>query len=271
MEYLQIDETKCQKDGLCAALCPHQLISMESGGPRAVDTADQRCVACGHCVAVCPQGAVSHGRAQPEQCKLLEPNWRLDPERVSQMIRGRRSVRRFRPQRVSRETLEQMVATARYAPSGFNIQPVRWTVVHGPEQVRQVATLVVEWMRGVVAAGAPIAQAVAMPQLIAGWDAGRDPITYGAPHLICAHAPETAPAGSVSCIVALSYLELAGVAHGVGTCWAGFVQMAAETPGIREALALPVGSTCGGLLMVGHPQYQFRRVPPRRPAEIHWT
>ncbi|WP_234815037.1 nitroreductase family protein, partial [Noviherbaspirillum denitrificans] len=41
-------------------------------------------------------------------------------------MRGRRSVRAFLPEPVSRETVEEILAVARFAPSGTNIQP--WKV-----------------------------------------------------------------------------------------------------------------------------------------------
>lgn len=48
-------------------------------------------------------------------------------------IKTRRSVRRFAPQPVARETLQTVVDAARYAPSWKNTQTTRYFIVDSPE------------------------------------------------------------------------------------------------------------------------------------------
>ena len=50
---------------------------------------------------------------------------------VSDAIKQRKSVRAYLPREVERETIEQIIDTARYAPSGVNTQPWRVAVVNG--------------------------------------------------------------------------------------------------------------------------------------------
>ena len=53
MDYLIVDESKCQKDGICAGVS-HDCHSTpkEDGYPEIAR--DGICLVCGHCVAVCP-------------------------------------------------------------------------------------------------------------------------------------------------------------------------------------------------------------------------
>ena len=51
-------------------------------------------------------------------------------------IETRRSVRRFKDEPVSRETLEELVRLASYAPSWKNTQTVRWAAVSGEKKDR---------------------------------------------------------------------------------------------------------------------------------------
>ncbi len=51
-------------------------------------------------------------------------------------IETRRSVRRFKDEPVSRETLEELVRLASYAPSWKNTQTVRWTALTGAKKDR---------------------------------------------------------------------------------------------------------------------------------------
>ncbi|QNE32392.1 hypothetical protein F1C10_10855 [Sphingomonas sp. NBWT7] len=51
-------------------------------------------------------------------------------------VRSRRSVRAFRPDPVSQETIRALIDTARCAPSGTNIQPWKVHVVSGATRER---------------------------------------------------------------------------------------------------------------------------------------
>jgi len=57
---------------------------------------------------------------------------------VTEAITQRRSIRRFKPDSVSRETILQLLEAARLAPSGSNRQPWRFLVVTDPEERRQL-------------------------------------------------------------------------------------------------------------------------------------
>ncbi len=46
-----------------------------------------------------------------------------------QLVRSRRAVRNFRPDPVPEETLQRLLEAARWAPSGYNLQPARFHVV----------------------------------------------------------------------------------------------------------------------------------------------
>jgi nitroreductase len=50
---------------------------------------------------------------------------------LSEVIKGRRSVRRFRPEPVPRDVIEKILELAQWAPSGMNRQDWRFIVVEG--------------------------------------------------------------------------------------------------------------------------------------------
>ena len=54
-------------------------------------------------------------------------------------IRGRRSIRRYTGEPISRETVEQIVALASYAPSWKNTQVARYTVVTDRAVIEKIA------------------------------------------------------------------------------------------------------------------------------------
>jgi len=60
----------------------------------------------------------------------------LDPTAVltvAEAAESRRSIRRYEPEPIPREDLEEILRLTGLAPSAFNAQPWRWIVVETPE------------------------------------------------------------------------------------------------------------------------------------------
>jgi nitroreductase len=77
--------------------------------------------------------------------------------------------------------------------------------------------------------------------------------------------------GSHGGAMAITYLEIAAVSLGVGTCWAGYVFIgAAHSPELHAALGLPNGQRCAGAVLVGRAAVAHLRIPARRSPTIHW-
>jgi len=266
-----IDRTGCLEDGRCARVCPSGYVTAGPGGAPVEHPDTARCIACGQCVSVCPAGAVTLGNELPAALEPLRPGWRLDAGRVGQLLRGRRSTRAFRAEPLPHPALAGLLATAQYAPSGHNVQPIQWTVLEDRAGVRAVAEATAAWMRRTVAAGAPLAGALGLPGLLAQWDDGRDVLCRGAPHLVVAHAPASDPGGTIAGAIAITYLELAAVSIGAGTCWAGYVFVAAGlAPEVSAALGVPEGRRCCGAALVGLPELEHLRIPARRAPTVLW-
>jgi nitroreductase len=101
------------------------------------------------------------------------------------------------------------------------------------------------------------------------WEKGLDPILRNAPHLVIIHAPDDWIWSSADSVIALTQFELAAVARGIGTCWAGFLMRAANGhPPVREALGIPADHSVFGALMFGFPRYRYHRIPARQGARI---
>jgi nitroreductase len=148
---------------------------------------------------------------------------------------------------------------------------VEWTVFTDREKIRNLAGLAVDWMRSLLKKDPQPAYAPYMPMIVAAWDAGKDVVLWKAPVLIVASAPRSDANGLVDVTLALSYLELAAVALGLGTCWAGLMQGALLSSSlIREAVGLPEGHAHHYPLMVGYPKPKYFRLPERRTPKIHF-
>lgn len=75
----------------------------------------------------------------------------------------------------------------------------------------------------------------------------------------------------MDCAIAVTYLELAERAGGLGTCWAGFLVAAAgRDPRIAEYLGLPAGHGIFGALMIGYPRFRYHGIPEKNRAIVDW-
>jgi nitroreductase len=202
----------------------------------------------------------------PGDCSSLETGWRLNPEQVEQLVKGRRSIRRYRPGPVERSILEELFEIVRYAPTGGNSQTVHWLVFTDPEEIGRLTSIVIDWLRILLVQGVP-----GIKGLLKSWEMGADPILRNAPTLIIAHGAPNDAMGKYSSIIALTTMELASLSFGLGACWAGFLHNAAlNHADVHDALSLPPGHQMHGGLMIGYPEFEYARIPARNPAKVAW-
>lgn len=268
MSLLTIDHQKCTSDGLCAANCPIGIITMNAHGPEPIPGAEQMCLNCGHCVAVCPHGALTLHSMPLENCPPLQKDWQLQPEQVAQFLKGRRSVRSYTSESVPRELLEKIIDVTRFAQTGKNSQTLHWTIIRDSQEIHRIAEATIEWMREIVQRP----QMAWAKALVAAWENGYDPICRSAPHLIFTHVPESqAQMAAIDGAIALTYMALAALPYQLGTCWTGFVMMAAAmSPSVQAALNLPEGHKLLGGMMLGYPKVKYHRIPMRNAARVVW-
>lgn len=263
MDLIEVDAAKCKKDGLCVLVCPSGALEADAeGGPVAADPAV--CNACGHCVAVCPHGALTNSRvAAVDPAEGVRENVRAwpAPAVVDGLLRGRRSIRAYKDTPVPRAVVEALLDVARHAPTASNVQELRWIVTVDPAKVRELA----ERTAAYFAANGQ------RPKYSAMWEQGRDYFLRGAPALAVVYTESEARFGAADCGIALTFLELAAVTRGLGTCWAGLLTFAANAdPAVRQTLGLPEGHVVQGGLMLGYPKARYAGVPPRNPARVRW-
>ena len=273
MNLITIDAEKCKRDGICVAECPVRLLVLKPDAPTPVlvPGADEICIHCGHCVAVCPHGALSHRDMQPESCPPVRPELTIRPEQAEHFLRSRRSIRTYKKAPVPKDVLSKVIDIARFAPSGHNSQPVKWIMIHDSAELHRLTGMVIDWMRYVCKEHPKMAQPLHMDAVIAGWEAGLDPVCRKAPHLIIACGDKTNPMAQTASIIALTYAELAAFSMGLGACWAGYFNAAATFwPPLQQALELPENHVCFGAMMLGYPQYAYHRLPRRKEADITW-
>lgn len=262
MSLITIDRERCTKDGLCIRECPLGLFTAGPDRyPQEIEKAEEMCLDCGHCIAVCPHGALTLKGTKPETLAECQKAGAIASDALIQMMKSRRSIRNYKDTPVPREVMQHLLDAAGHAPTAKNQQTLGWLVIEKRQGVLDLAKLVIEGMR----------KAGVMQPLVDAFDAGHDVVFRGAPNLVIAHAPPESVLPQVDCTIALTYFELAAWTKGIGTCWAGFLLMAAaHDPGLEKHLGVPEGHKIYGALMAGYPNVHYRRIPNRKTRNIKW-
>lgn len=262
-----VDLEKCTRCGLCSQVCPSGIIRVNENGPLLI--APKACIRCGHCVAVCPHAALDHNRNPLQNQVEMAGFPQLTEEEAERFLRGRRSIRAYKAEKVDPEILRQLLNVARFAPSGGNSQGVSFMVLGDPLVLKQISAAVIDWLEEQIRQEIPWAKPYAGMAKIYR-DTGYDVVLRGAPHLVLALTSVKNPIGRDNGRYALTYAELFAPSIGLGSCWAGFFEMAAfgGDAHVLELIGIPETKTIAGALMVGKPKYQYQRLVDRNPLEV---
>jgi nitroreductase len=176
-------------------------------------------------------------------------------------LRGRRTVRRFKPDPIPQETLEVVFEAAMWAPSHANVQPWEFVVI-GPEARARLLDL----FR--VKADEMLADPDLPPPKRAGITALREDFG-GAPLMLAvvSRAPEDdlqRVENPLSTAAAVQNLCLAAWDAGVGAVWLSF----GAAPPVRPILGIGEGASVVALLAMGFP-VEVPPAPPRDPYTDH--
>ncbi len=273
MPTILIDEKRCIRCTVCSSICTAKIIEKPTDQmfPTISKENETNCLRCGHCESFCPHDALLLNYVPEEKLHFSLQDSSIEPERLSLYIKKRRSVRHFTSDLVEKDVISKIIDVARYAASGGNQQPVKWMVISGFSKVKKIAGLTVDWLRTIQNTSHPLGPYVS--GIITMWDSGIDLIGYNAPHLLFAHIPkiEQQTDDPTEAIIAMTHIDIAAPSFGIGTCWAGFVQMAVDAYGpLQAALEVPDGRIIKSAMMFGYSQFEVRSIPRRNPADIIW-
>ncbi len=160
----------------------------------------------------------------------------------TEMIKGRRSIRKYTDEVISQEKLSEIMETVRFAPSWANFQVARYTFISDAEKINSIMT---EGVNGFAYNINTLKDAknVLVLSFVQGKSGKLDP--EGEDYATSRkNVWEVFDAG-----IACQTFCLAAHEHGIGTCVMGII--AAEE--IKEIAGLPEGETVAALITFGVP------------------
>ena len=173
-----------------------------------------------------------------------------------EMIKERRSVRKFRNEKVDRETMREIIEISRWAPSWANYQIARYTLVDDQATIAKLAN---DGVKGFVYNMNTLknAKGVAVLSFVIGKSGKLDP-KKGDFENSNAHLWEAFDAG-----IACQTFCLAAHAKGVGTCIFGVI----DEDSIAQIVNLPKKETVAALIVYGYEEGPHAKPTPRRDVE----
>jgi nitroreductase len=193
-----------------------------------------------------------------------------DYDRLLDLIRLRRSIRRFSDRAVGRDDLARLFEAARWAPSNHNRQPWRFLVIEDRQRIKQLAEMVGQGLSQKMkslpeAAASYIGEFThyatffaSVPVLVVALH--KWPVSVSAPVLAGLKNPELVSGEPLSVAMAVQNLLLAAQALGLGTCVLTGPLLARDA--LAGILDLPAGHDLTCFVAIGHPAES--PTPPRR-------
>lgn len=249
--------------------CPMNIIvNDEEGYPITNDELESICSNCGHCIAVCAHGALEHQNIKKYDIKNVE---KIEMGQMSNLIKARRSIRKFKDEIVEEEVLNEVFEITRYAPTGTNTQLVNWTVIYDKEKLEELVSIAIKFMEKNIKERSELSKRLPMRYFIENYKKENNLLSFGAPHLVIVQNSKYNQTAVVDSTIALSYFELTANAHGIGTCWAGmFSQLMHHSKELQEFLELPKDQVIVGAMLVGYSEYKYSFIPERKKVTINW-
>jgi len=290
-----INSEKCIKCLDCVKECPSGLFykpPTKIGEKRTVKfKGKEGCIECGHCIAVCPTDAIIYKEAEEALTfdKIKNPASLVDYDTLLKFIQARRSIRRYKKEEVSKRDIEAILKAMRYAPSAQNARSWKYIILQDKEKINKIRQSVIKMLkllkklvdhkkilkyfmpRSIKEVITNPNEDTALDDFFERIDKGEDPVFYNAPVLIITYTSENNRFADNDAGIALTHGILAAQSRGLGACWIGYAQEALNRyKDLRKLLEIPKDMNINGVLIIGYPDVEYHRIPPREPLDVEW-
>jgi ferredoxin len=286
-----VDLETCLGDGICAEVCPKNVLEMVDEKAATVESRIDSCILCGQCVAVCPSESLEMPTLPMEDFRKLA-KLPFGYEEFFDFLRLRRSVRVFKDRPVERDLIEKILGAAATAPMGFPPHTTEVVVIDEREELDFLLTeLVKDYESMVKGFSNPLART--MIRLSAGaedfgvlknhivdvaryaneeyYRNGGDRYMYRAPVLMMFHGNRWTMSYQENAHLVCHHSMLAAVTLGLGTTIIGLIPPIVDRSKVlRKRYGIPKDNKVLTSLILGHPKYKYRQSIRRDLASVQY-
>jgi len=266
MLQFEINSDLCTRCGLCVQDCPARIIEQEGNAVPIIEPdREALCYQCQHCMAVCPTAALSILGRNPASSLPLTAESFPTLDQTSRLIRGRRSIRKYRGEDVDSILIQRLLATLANVPTGVNRRELTFTVIDRQEAMQGIRTKLYQALATAEAGRVPEYLNSAASDYSAN---GIDRVFRGAPHALIVSAPPDAPCPREDVVLALAYFDMLAQSAGLGTVWWGMLKSILESlPELKPLFGLQPDHVYYAMLF-GIPAIHYARTVQRDDAAV---
>jgi nitroreductase len=176
---------------------------------------------------------------------------------VLKAIKSRRSVRKYKKEQISEESLNLIIEAGIYAPTAHNEQPWHFTVIQNEGILKHINEKTSELM---AKSDIPWIQKM-----------GSNPnyqVTYGAPTLVIVSGRKEGMAWQVDCAAAIQNMLLAAESLSIGSVWLGLLKFFFSQKEEMGALGIPEGYQPYYAVALGFKEQEKEQPAPKRNLEV---
>ena len=265
---VQIDQNICIGCGLCVRDCVAHTLALID---RKAAVVCNNCFGCGHCFAICPVHAISLSDYPMDGVVELQTGKPLiDGDSFLRLVKSRRSIRDFRPQKIEPEIWKRLLEAGRFMPTASNAQDVTYVVIQ--DNLEKIKGAIWEGFHTALKLmisregdSSPTVRHLKNVEEKRKKYPQTDPLFFNAPALLIITSAYPLNGG-----LAAASIELMAHAEGLGVLYNGFVLrgLAANTTACGE---LGVDKDeIRACMLLGYPNVKYQRSTPRKAANVSW-
>ena len=275
-----VDLETCLGDGICAEVCPENVLEMVDEKAATVESRADSCILCGQCVAVCPTESMTMPKLPMENFQKLAKQ-PFGYEEFFDFLRLRRSVRVFKDQPVEREVIKKILEAAATAPMGFPPHTTEVVVIDERDELDFLLKQLVKDYEFLVKGFSNLLTRT-MIRLSAGAEDfhtlkhyivdvarqaneayhrdGGDQYMRGAPVLMMFHGNRWTMSYEENAHLVCHHSMLAAVSLGLGTTIIGLIPPVVDRSKLlRKRYGIPKENQVLTSLILGYPKFKYRR------------
>ncbi|MBY9019583.1 MAG: nitroreductase family protein [Candidatus Lokiarchaeota archaeon] len=256
MSILGIDYEKCNLCKNCVNECP-SYFSFDADQKKVVfSDPDNLCSRCNRCRCRCPEDAILDENMEDVLTfeGVQDPSTLISYETLNNFMTAKRSIRRYKKNKVPKDVMEKILTSMTHAPTGANIRTLRCKIISDENTIKQLSDSVMDVL--IASSNAKYGEGAKLAR-----ERGFDAIFYHAPHVLIMHSKN--PGDAMNSTIALTRGMLSAQSLGLGSCWIGLAHgVLTSHKDIKEKIAGIKGNVWG-VIIIGYPAQRFYHAPPR--------
>ncbi|PWR74240.1 nitroreductase family protein [Methanospirillum lacunae] len=181
------------------------------------------------------------------------------------LIMTRRSIRKFKSDKIPDEVITQIIKAGTYAPSALALQPWAFIVIQNMDFMQKVSDYCKPIMISLMK-DAHDGMSDEFRELLSSEGYS---IYYHAPLMVMVIGKSSSRFREIDCSLCAENMMLAAHALGIGSCWIGSTEVAYDNPEIMAGFRIPEGYSPVGTIVFGYPD-EKPDAHDKKPALITW-